>query len=62
MPISEKIREKINQLNDPDDFKKLMLSILEEEDKGSHRYTDVYERLVTEYLKAKGGDDSDQNH
>lgn len=62
MPISEKIRKKIEMLEDPDDLKKLMITILEEEDKGSHRYTETYERLVTEYLRAKDGDNNDQNN
>lgn len=62
MPISEKIRSKIAMLDESEDLKKLMLCILEEEDKGNYRFKDTYERLVNEYLTAKDGDSCDQNH
>lgn len=62
MPISEKIRNKIIALDEPEDLRKLMLCILSEEDKGNHRFKDTYERLVNEYLKAKDGDSDDQDH
>lgn len=51
MPISEKIIEKINDLEAEDTFKKLLLSILEEEDKGAFRFKAVYESLINAYLE-----------
>lgn len=62
MPISMKIREKINNLDDPADFKQLLLDILVQEDKGSYRFADDYERIVGKYLSARDGDDHDQNN
>lgn len=62
MPISEKILEKIQQLDDTDELKRLMISILTEEDKGNHRFKETYEKLVNEYLKEKDGDGDDQDN
>ena len=62
MPISEKIFEKIVALDVPEDLKLLMLAILEEEDKGNHRFKETYERLVIDYLKEMDGDSDDQNN
>ena len=62
MPISEKILRTIQQLDDSDELKHLMISILIEEDKGNHRFKEKYEQLVNEYLKAKDGDSDDQDN
>lgn len=62
MPISEKILEKIQQLDDTDELKRLMISILTEEDKGNHRFKETYEKLVNEYLKEKDGDGDGQDN
>lgn len=62
MPISEKIRSKILNLDESEEMKKLMLAILTEEDKGNHRFKDTYERLVVDYLKRKDGDGNDQDY
>ena len=59
MPISEKIRNKINGLNEEKGIKELMIAILEEEDKGNHRFKDTYMNLVSEYLDTKEGDKCD---
>lgn len=56
MPISEKIKKKIENLNETDAFKKLMLDILAEEDKGNHRFKEAYEKRVNTYLKEEDGD------
>ncbi|MBQ8898480.1 MAG: hypothetical protein IJY86_08365 [Clostridia bacterium] len=56
MPISEKIIAQINNIDADEEFKELMLSILEEEDKGNFRFKDTYEKLVNDYLEKKGGE------
>ena len=55
MPISEKIIAQINNIDADEEFKKLMLAILAEEDKGNFRFKDTYEKLVNDYLEKKGG-------
>lgn len=55
MPISEKIKNQIQQLDTTEDFKELMLSILTEEDKGNFRFKDTYEKLINEYIQKNGG-------
>lgn len=59
MPISAKIRKRIEDLNDRQEFKDLMLEILTLEDKGNHKYKEAYEKLANLYLKAKDGDVND---
>lgn len=62
MSISKKIREEILNLSGVNaDFKKLMLDILIEEDKGNYKFTEFYEKLINDYisLKKKLGDISD---
>lgn len=53
MPISEKIIAQINNIDADEEFKKLMLAILAEEDKGNFRFKDTYEKLVNDYLEKK---------
>lgn len=55
MPISEKIKNQIQQLDATEDFKELMHSILTEEDKGNFRFKDTYEKLINEYIQKNGG-------
>ena len=43
----------------PDDFKKLMLTILEQEDRGNHRYKEDYIKLVNDYIEKEKGDTND---
>ena len=59
MPISEKITNQIKKVDAPEDFKKLMLAVLTEEDKGNFRFKEAYEKLVNEYLNAKEDGHSD---
>lgn len=62
MPISKKITEQILSLTDVDNsFKELMLSILEIEDKGTHRYKEPYDKLINKYLNKKEDHKNDQN-
>ena len=56
MPISDKIQEKIMNLPDDEKLKQLMLAILAEEDKGSFRFKETYEKLVNSYLAEKDGE------
>lgn len=56
MPISEKIIERIKYSNLDKEFKKLMLQILTEEDKGNYRFKAEYEKFVNEYLETQKKD------
>ena len=56
MPISEKIIERIKYSNLDKEFKKLMLQILAEEDKGNYRFKAEYEKFVNEYLETQKKD------
>ena len=59
MPISEKIVQRIKNSKNDDDFKKLMLNILNEEDMGNHQFKRAYEKYVNDYLEAnKESEDS----
>lgn len=60
MPISEKIVERISNLNVDEEFKKMMLKILRDEDKGIYRFKAEYEKHVKEYLE-KTQEDGDHN-
>lgn len=55
--INPKIIKKIKQLDEPEEFKKLMLSLLEFEklqtSLGENEYTKHYDRLISEYVEKK---------
>lgn len=59
MPISRKIEEQINRLKISEDEKNLMIAILKEEDKGTHSYKTLYEKLINEYIEKKEGNNND---
>lgn len=59
--ISEKIKNQIKELNLSEDLKKLLIRILEEEDKGTYKYKELYDKFVSEYINSKGGDSDDKN-
>lgn len=59
--ISDKIKSQIKELKISDDLKKLLIRILEEEDKGTYKYKELYDKLVTEYIESKGGETNDKN-
>ena len=61
MPISEKITQKIAQLNIESDVKDLMLAILTVEDAGK-QYTAIYQTLVDKYLEKKETDNNGTNN
>lgn len=51
MPISEKILNRINDSEVSKEEKKLMLEILQVEDKGSFRYQAEYEALIKKFIE-----------
>lgn len=62
MPISNKIKDQIELLDVEDDLKKLMICILEIEDKGTYKFKEAYEKAVKAYLeksKANGDETND---
>lgn len=59
--ISEKIKNQVKELNLSEDLKKLLIRILEEEDKGTYKYKELYDKFVSEYINSKGGDSDDKN-
>lgn len=62
MPISEKIKKHVTELNIDNDMKKLMLDILAEEDIGSYSVKKAIEKIVDTYLEKKDGDNNDSNN
>ena len=50
MPISKKILDEINKLEDSNEFKKLLLELLEKEDQGNHRNNQVFEEKIIDYI------------
>ena len=59
MPISEKILNRIQNLNEDSEFKKLLISILEIEDKGS-KVNINYEKAVSDYIEKTKEDEEVQ--
>lgn len=61
MPISKKIIEQIDALTCDDALKKVMMTILNDEDYGSYQFKSKYEKYVDKYLFAvkKDGDQVD---
>ena len=50
MPISSKILVELDKLKEDIKFKDLMKEILEEEDRGSGRYKETYDKIIQKYL------------
>lgn len=59
MPISKKIIVQINSIDADADFKTLMINILNEEDKGNHRFKETYEKFIMDYIEKRGEDKKD---
>lgn len=59
MPISKKIIVQINSIDSDADFKTLMINILNEEDKGNHRFKETYEKFIMDYIEKRGEDKKD---
>lgn len=55
MSISKKISDEITNLKESSEFKKLLLNLLEIEDKGNHRNNQLFENKIKEYIKNTGG-------
>lgn len=55
MSISKKISDEITNLKESSEFKKLLLNLLEIEDKGNHRNNQLFESKIKEYIKNTGG-------
>ena len=58
--MDSKLSSIIDNPNVDEEFKKLMLKILRDEDKGIYRFKAEYEKHVKEYLE-KTQEDGDQN-
>ena len=56
MPISEKIVDRIRQLDEDEQFKRMLLKILNEEDKGTYRFKAEYEKFINDYIEKKSKD------
>lgn len=61
MPISKKILDEIGNLEESNEFKKLLIEMLDTEAKGNHRNNQLFDKLVDDYLESTGqlkkGDD-----
>ena len=56
MSISKKIADEIANLNEDEDFKKILLKLLEIEDNGNHRNNQLFEKEIKDYISNHGGD------
>lgn len=56
MSISKKIADEIANLNENEDFKKILLKLLEIEDNGNHRNNQLFEKEIKDYISNHGGD------
>ena len=59
MPISKKILDQINSSSATKQEKKMMIELLEIEDRGVYRYEAAYEKVIKAFLASsgkKGGD------
>lgn len=54
MPISKKILDEINNLDESNEFKKLLIDMLDTEAKGNHRNNQLFDKLVDDYLLQTG--------
>ena len=56
MAISKKIHEQLKKECKDEGLKTVLLDILEHEDKGIHRYKEVYEKIICDYINRKGNE------
>ena len=54
MAISKKIHEQLNKECKDEELRSILLDILEHEDKGTHRYKEVYEKIISNYIDKEG--------
>ena len=60
MPISENIIDRVKAANATEEEKKLMMEILQIEDKGIFRYEAAYEKAIKDYLAATEQKEDDE--
>ena len=60
MPISEHIIDRVKAANATEEEKKLMMEILQIEDKGIFRYEAAYEKAIKDYLAATDKKEDDE--
>ena len=51
MIVSKKIENEINKISQEENFKKLMMDILELESKGLYNYKAKYDELIKKYIE-----------
>lgn len=56
MAISKKIHEQLKKECKDEELRTVLLDILEYEDKGIHRYKEVYEKIICDYINRKGNE------
>ena len=57
MSISKKIIDEITNLDEPSEFKKLLLKLLTIEDQGNHRNNQLFEKEIIDYIEKNGGNE-----
>ena len=55
MSISKKIMDEITNLDESNEFKKLLMTLLEIEDRGNHRNNQLFEKEIKDYILKQGG-------
>lgn len=55
MSISKKIMDEITNLDENNEFKKLLMTLLEIEDRGNHRNNQLFEKEIKDYILKHGG-------
>ena len=54
MSISKKILVEIGNLEESNEFKKLLIALLETEDKGNHKNNQTFENEIKDFLEKEG--------
>lgn len=57
MSISKKIIDEIANLEEDSEFKKILIALLEIEDRGNHRNNQLFENEIKNYIQKKGGEE-----
>lgn len=58
MSISKKILVEIGNLEESNEFKKLLIALLETEDKGNHKNNQTFEKEIKDFLEKEGSKSS----
>jgi len=51
MPISKKILDEVNNLEENNEFKKLLIDLLEKEDKGNHQNKKGFDKIINSFIE-----------